>query len=62
MVHHSITFAEKNPKKLIVRAGNNDIYSNTDTIENYDKLYNYVKANARKTELIFSKICCRGDE
>ena len=25
------------------------------------KIYNYVKANASKKELIFSEICCRGD-
>ena len=61
MVHHTITFAEKNPNKLIVNAGTNDIYSNIDTIGNYEKIYNYVEANASKTELIFSEICCRGD-
>ena len=61
MVHHTIPFAEKNPKKLIVHAGTNDIYRNIDTIGNYEKIYNYVKANASKTELIFSEICCRGD-
>ena len=28
MVHHTIPFAKKNLKKLIVHAGTNDIYSN----------------------------------
>ena len=32
MVHHTIPFAEKNPKKLIAHAGTNDIYGNIDTI------------------------------
>ena len=59
MVHHTIPFAEKKPKNLIVDAGTNDIYSNIDTIGNYEKIYNYVKTNASKTELIFSEICCR---
>ena len=61
MAHHTILFAEKNLKKLIVYAGTNGIYRNIDTSGNYEKIYNYVKANASKTELIFSKICCRGD-
>ena len=61
MVHHTIPFAEKNPKKPIVHAGTNDIYSNIDTIGNYEKIYNYVKTNASKTEIVFSDICCRGD-
>ena len=56
MVHYTIPFAEKNRKKLIVHAGTNDIYSNIDPIGNYEKIYKYVKAYARKT-----KICCRGD-
>ena len=56
-----IPFAEKNPKKLIVNADTNDIYSNIDTNGNYEKIYNYVKANASKTELTFSEICRRGD-
>ena len=60
MVHHTIPFAEENPKKLTVHAGTNDIYINIDTIGSYEKIYNYVKANANKTELIFSEICCRG--
>ena len=34
MVHHTIPFAERNPKKLIVHAGTNDIYRNIDTIGN----------------------------
>ena len=42
MVHHTIPFAEKNPKKLTVHADTNDIYSNIDTIGNYEKIYNYV--------------------
>ena len=54
MVHHSLPFAEKNPKKLIVHAGTSYIYSNIlDTIGNYEKIYNYVKTNASITELIF---------
>ena len=61
MVHHTIPFAEKNPKKLIDHADTNDIYSNIDTIGNYEKIDNYVKTNASNTELIFSEICCRGD-
>ena len=61
MVHHTIPFAEKNPKKLIAHAVTNDIYSNIDTIGNYKNIYKYVKTNASKTELIFSEICCRGD-
>ena len=61
MAHHTILFAEKNLKKLIVHAGTNDIYRNIDTSGNYEKIYNYVKANASKTELSFSEICCRGD-
>ena len=61
MVHHTIPFAEENPKKITVHAGDNDVYSNIDTIGNCEKIYNYVKANASKTELIFSEICCRGD-
>ena len=61
MVNHTILFVEKNPQKLIVHACTNNIYRNIDTIDNYEKIYNYVKANASKTELIFSKICCRGD-
>ena len=60
MVHHTIPFAEENPKKLTVHAGTNDIYINIDTIGSYEKIYNYVKANANKTELIFSEICYRG--
>ena len=58
MVHHTISFAEK--KKLIIHTGTNNIYSNIDTIENNEEIYNYVKTNASKTELIFSEICCRG--
>ena len=42
MVHHTIPFAEKNPKKLTVHADTNDIYNNIDTIGNYEKIYNYV--------------------
>ena len=61
MAHHTIPFSEKNPKKLIIHATTNDIYRNIDTIGNYEKIYNYVKASASKTELIFSEICCRGD-
>ena len=61
MVHHTNIFAKKKPKKLIVHAGTNDIYSNIDTIGNYEKICNYGKANATKTELIFSEICCMGD-
>ena len=61
MVNHTILFVEKNPQKLIAHACTNDIYRNIDTIGIYKKIYNYVKANASKTELIFSKICCRGD-
>ena len=55
MVHHTILFTEKNPKKLIVHACTNDIYRNIDTIGNYEKTYNYVKGNASKTGLIFQK-------
>ena len=55
MVHHTIPFAEKNPKKLIVHADTNDIYSNVDTIGNYEEIYNYVKTNSSKTELFFQK-------
>ena len=61
MAHHTILFAEKNLKKLIVYAGTNGNYRNIDTSGNYEKIYNYVKANASKTELSFSEICCRGD-
>ena len=61
MVHHTIPFAEKNPKKLIVDRDTKDIDRNIDTIGNYEKIHNYVKANASKTKLIFSEICCRGD-
>ena len=61
MGHHTIPFAEKNPKKLIVRPGTNDIYSNIDTIGNYEKIHYYVKTNANETKLIFSQTCCRGD-
>ena len=61
MAHHKISFAEKNPKKLIVHTDTNDIYRNIDTIGNCKKIYNYVKANASKTEFIFSEICCRRD-
>ena len=61
MANHTILFAEKNLKKLIVHAGTNDIYRNIDTSGNYEKIYNYVKANASKAELSFSEICCRGD-
>ena len=61
MGHHTIPFAEKNPKKLIVRPGTNDIYSNIDTIGNYEKICNYVKTNASETELTFSEICSRRD-
>ena len=63
VAHHTITFAEKNPKRLIVHASTNDIYSNIDNTGNYEKIYNHVKTNATasKTELIFSEICCRGD-
>ena len=52
---------KKTPKKLIIHAGTNDIYRNIDTIGNYEKIYNYVKINASKTELIFSENCCRRD-
>ena len=55
MAHHKISFAEKNPKKLIVHTDTNDIYRNIDTIGNCEKIYNYVKANASKTEFIFQK-------
>ena len=63
VAHRTITFAEKNPKRLIVHASTNDIYSNIDNTGNYEKIYNHVKTNATasKTELIFSEICCRGD-
>ena len=61
MVHHTISFVEKNPKKLIVVRDTKDIDRNIDTIGNYEKIYNYVKANASKTKLIFIEICCRGD-
>ena len=47
IVHLTIPFAEKNPEKLIVYAGTNDIYRNMNTIGKYEKIYNYVKANAR---------------
>ena len=61
MVHHTNIFAKKKPKKLIVHAGSNDIYSNIDTIGNYVKIHYYVKTNANETKLIFSQTCCRGD-
>ena len=62
MVHHIIPFAEKNSKKLIVHACTNDIYSDKDTIGNYEKIYNYVKAKVSKTQLIFSEIVAEGIE
>ena len=37
MVHHAISFAEKNPKKLIVHAGINNIYSNKEITANCKK-------------------------
>ena len=43
---HTIPFAEKNPKTLIVDPGASDIYKNIDTNGNYEKIYNYGKANA----------------
>ena len=61
MIRSITQFADKNPKKLIFHAGTNDVYRNIDTIGNYEKIYNYVKANASKAELIFSENCCRGD-
>ena len=36
--------------------------SNIDTIGNYKKVYNYVKINVSKSELIFSEMCCWGDK
>ena len=62
MVHHTIPFAEKNSKNLTVHAGTNDIYSNIDTIGNYEKIYKYLKTNASKMGHIFSEICCREDK
>ena len=47
----TISFAEKNSKKLIAHAATNDIYRNIHIIGNYAKIYNYVKANASKMEL-----------
>ena len=61
MVHHTVPFAEKNSKNLTIHAGTNDIYSNIDTIGNYEKIYKCVKTNASKTDHIFLEICCRGD-
>ena len=61
MVHYTIPFPEKNPKKLIVQADASDIYSNIETTGNYEKIYNYVKINASKTELIISETGCSGD-
>ena len=56
MVHHTIPYAEKNPEKITVYAGNNDVYKNTDPIRNCEKINNYVKANASNTELIFRNL------
>ena len=56
MVHHTIPFPEKNPNKLIVQADTSDFHSNIETIGNYEKIYNYVKTNASKTELIIQKL------
>ena len=35
--HHTIPFAEKNPTKLILHAGTNDIYSNITPLETAKK-------------------------
>ena len=56
MVHHAISFAEKNPKKLIVHAGINNIYSNKEITANCKKKCNYVKRNPVKRNLYFQKL------
>ena len=45
MVHHAISFAEKNPKKLIVHAGINNIYSNKE-----------ITANCKKNAIMWKEI------
>ena len=60
MFHHKISLAEKTHKKRIIHVGTNNIYSNIDTIGNCQKIYNYVKTNASKTELVlFQKLVAR---
>ena len=61
MVHHAISCAEKNPKKLIVHAGINNIYSNKEITANCKKKMQLCEKKSSKTELIFSKTCSRGD-
>ena len=51
----------KASEQIIIHAGTNDIYNNTNYLKNVKKIVKLVKENCKDTKLSFSSVICRTD-